>query len=188
MQSRSSTGAAIMARLALLVGICLTCSGYYSCSFNSGGSIASSSSSGGGTGTFTSTLALRDVSGMESASFVFGEPIRLDFEIRNRSMGTVYVQFDDAQIYDFVVVDAGTSRVRWQWSDGQAFAQVATEVAFAPDATKSLSVAWNGALSDGTQLPTGSYQARGVMVFDEFAANPLAPSQMGSPLMSFTVR
>jgi hypothetical protein len=190
MQSRSLARAAMMARLAVLVGICLTCSGYYSCSFNSGGGVLSgaSSSSGGGSGTFTSTLVLRDSSGVESASFSLGEPIRFDFEIRNRTMNTVSVQFDDAQIYDFVVVDAGTSRVRWQWSDGQPFAQVTTEVSFAPDASKSFSVAWDGILPDGSKLPAGSYHARGVMVFDEFAADPLTPSQMGSILESFTVR
>jgi hypothetical protein len=98
------------------------------------------------------------------------------------------VQFDDAQLYDFIAVDSGTDRLRWQWSDDQAFAQVANEQTFEPSSSRTFSITWTGQLADGSQLPVGSYQARGVMVFDEFFGDPLAPGEMGSPLQPFTVR
>jgi hypothetical protein len=43
-------------------------------------------------------------------------------------------------------------------------------------------------LADGTHLPPGNYQARGVMVFAGYQNNPLAPSEFGSPLEPFRVR
>jgi hypothetical protein len=49
-------------------------------------------------------------------------------------------------------------------------------------------VAWSGELGDGTNLPPGEYQARGLMVFDGYEANPLAPSEFAAPLQPFSVR
>jgi hypothetical protein len=179
----------MMARLALLVGIWLVGTGSYSsCSFNSGGGAGSSSGLPGGGDTFSSTLTLRNVSGVETDSFVFGEPIRFDFEIVNRTSALQRAQFPDAQTHDFLVVNHGTVQILWQWSDGQAFAQVATDLLFAPYASKTFTLIWPGTLADGTQLPVGDYQARGALVFPGFEANPLAPSGMASPLEAFNVR
>ncbi len=47
---------------------------------------------------------------------------------------------------------------------------------------------WDGVLSDGTQLPPGDYRARGVLVFNEFASDPIAADDLGSPLVNFTVQ
>ncbi len=138
--------------------------------------------------TFVCRLVIFNSSGVRTSDFVFGEPMRFELEITNMSPRTVHVQFDDAQLYDFVALDTGTRRVRWQWSDDQAFAQAAQEQTFAPGATKTFSVTWSGQLADGSQLPAGNYQARGVMVFDAFFGDPLAPNEMGSPLQPFTVR
>jgi hypothetical protein len=173
-----------MARLALLVGICLTTAGaQYSC--NSDGSGFFNDRDGPD---FESTLTLRDVSGVETTSFVFGEPIRFDFEIVNLTNRQIRVQFPDSQTHDFLIVNMGTTQLRWKWSDGQAFAQVATELMFEPYASKSFTLLWPGTLADGTHLPVGSYQARGSLVFDGFEANPLATSEQGSELEAFTVR
>lgn len=176
-----------MARLALLVGVTfLMAATKWACVSNTMDPIDDADNPG--TSTFLCSLTLRSSAGGTSASFVFGEPIRLDFEIRNLTARTVHVQFDDAQIYDFVVVDADSSRVRWQWSASQEFAQVLTEQTFEPHSSKTFSITWTGQLEDGSQLPAGSYRARGVMVFDEFFADPLARNQMGSGLQSFSVR
>ena len=43
-------------------------------------------------------------------------------------------------------------------------------------------------LSDGSNLPAGNYEARGLMVFDGYEANPLAPSDFAAPLQPFSVR
>ena len=186
MYSRELTRGRMMARLALLVGICLSTAGaQVSCNSNGIGSL----NSGNGSDTdFESTLTLRNSSGVETTDFVFGEPIRFDYEIVNQTNRQLRLQFSDAQTHDFLVVNNGTTQIRWKWSDGQSFAQSATELTFEPYASKSFSVIWAGTLADGTQLPVGNYQARGSLVFDGFKANPLAASRLGSDLEAFTVR
>jgi hypothetical protein len=186
--------AGMMARLALTGAICLVTFGYSKCVFVSdtgGTGIVSSSSSGGppiNGATFQALLGLRDSTGALTNNFRFGESIRFDLEVRNRTGQTVNLVFDDAQIYDFVVLDAFTNRVRWRWSGGMAFAQVQTELTFDPYSSKAYSIVWSGVLGDGTQLPPGDYRARGALVFDEFAGDPLAPNDMASPIVDFTVR
>jgi hypothetical protein len=187
--------AGMMARLALTGAICLVTFGYSKCIFVSdtgGTGIVSSSSSSGGPpingATFQALLGLRDSTGTLTNNFRFGESIRFDLEVRNRTGQTINLVFADAQIYDFVVLDALTNRVRWRWSDGMAFAQVQTELIFDPYSSKAYSVVWSGVLGDGTQLPPGNYRARGALVFDEFAGDPLAPNDMASPIVDFTVR
>ena len=67
-----------------------------------------------------------------------------------------------------------------------AFAQVATQLTFAPYSSKSYSVAWNGVLSDGTQLPAGNYRARGVIVSDDFTSDPLIDQRPGLAISSIS--
>ncbi len=184
----------MMARLALLIGIGLVTAGNYaSCAFKSGpnGGVYPEVPDVPGApaaGTFDSTLTLRDVSGVETASFVFGEPIRFDFKIDNLTNTRQTVRFPDAQTHDFLVVNHGTVQLVWQWSEGLTFAQVPTDLVFEPNASKTFTLIWPGTLADGTNLRVGTYQARGVLVFPGFEDNPLAPSQLGSPLVAFTVR
>ena len=85
-------------------------------------------------------------------------------------------------------MNQGTIQILWMWSDGQAFAQVATELVFEPYASKTFTLVWAGTLADGTQLGVGNYQARGTLVYPGFDANPLAPNDMASMLEPFTVR
>jgi hypothetical protein len=184
----------MMARLALLIGIGLVTAGNYAaCAFKSGpnGGVYPTVPDTPGTpgvGTFSSTLTLRNVSGVETQSFVFGEPIRFDFEIINRTNTQQRVQFPDAQTHEFLVADQAATQVLWMWSDGQAFAQVATELVFEPYASKSFTLIWPGTLADGTNLKVGNYQARGALVYPGFENDPLAANDMASPLEAFTVR
>ena len=186
------TRGSMMARLALLGGICLVTSGNVAfCSFNSGpagGTGLPDPDGPGGNDSFRSTLVLRNVSGVETSSFVFGEPIRFDLAVENRTDRQLRLSFPDAQTTDYLVVNQGTTQIRWMWSEGQSFAQVTTELVFEPYSTKSFSMTWNGNLSNGTNLPPGEYQARGLMVFDGYETNPLAPSELAAPLVPFTVR
>lgn len=177
----------IMARLTLTVGIGLVTLGYSKCVFVSNTGDPVGGAPDGGV-TFSTNLTLRDATGVASSSFRFGEPIRFDLEVRNRTPQTVNLVFDDAQIYDFVVLNAANSRVLWRWSDGMTFAQVVTELTFEPFSSKTYSVTWNGILGDGTQLPPGNYRARGALVFDAFASDPLASHEQASPLVDFSVR
>lgn len=180
----------MMARLALLVGIALVTSGYASCSFSSGpnGGVYPGVPDTPGVGTFSSTLTLRNVSGVETDNFVFGEPIRFDFEIINRTNTQQRVQFPDAQTHEFLVANQVGTQIVWQWSDGQAFAQVATELVFEPYASKTFTLIWPGTLADGTNLKPGNYRARGALVYPGFDTDPLAANDMASPLEPFTVR
>ena len=97
------------------------------------------------------------------ANFVFGEPIRFDFEISNRTNAQQRVQFPDAQTHEFLVANQAATQILWKWSDGQAFAQVATELVFEPYSSKTFTVTWPGTLADGTNLEVGNYQARGAL-------------------------
>ena len=180
----------MIARLALIVGIGLVTAGYSKCVFVSGdtdGTVGGGVGNGG-TATFATSLVLRDSAGVATASFVFGEAIRFDLEARNLSNQVVTLNFPDGQIYDFVVLDASTSRIRWRWSENMVFPQVPTQLLFEPGSSKAYSVTWNGVLNDGTQLPPGNYRARGVLVFNEFLSDPLAADDQASPLVSFTVQ
>jgi hypothetical protein len=155
----------------------------YSCSANSGGFFDDDTDTD-----FTSTLTLRDVSGVATSSFVFGEPIRFDFEIVNQANREVRVSFSDGQTHEFLIVDQGTAQVHWRWSDDQEFTQATTELVFEPFASKTFTLIWPGTLADGTQLPIGNYQARAALVFEDLDADPLADNDMGSELEAFTVR
>ena len=179
----------MMSRLLLVIGASLMAFGYSKCVFVSGDGSAVGSSSGSGFGNdFSTTLALRGSTGSSGTSFLMGEAIRFDLEIQNRSNLSATLRFPDAQIYDFYVLDATGSRVRWRWSDGMSFDPVPVQITFAPYSTKAYSVTWNGVLADGTQLPAGNYRARGVIVSEEFGGDPLADGDVVSNMVSFTVR
>ena len=126
--------------------------------------------------------------GAATTSFTMGQAIQFDLGVLNQSSQPDTLQFPDAQIYDFYVIDANTTRVLWQWSQNMSFTQVATSVYFAPNSSKSYSVTWNGVLDDGTQLPAGSYRARGVIVANDFTSDPLMTNDLGSNIVNFTVR
>jgi hypothetical protein len=179
----------MMARLALLGGICLFTMGNVAfCSFSSGPQPIMQPDPPPYVNPLGSSLTLRDVSGVERRDFVFGESIRLDFEVVNLTDQRQKVQFTDGQDHDFVVVNNGTTQIRWKWSQNLAFTQATTELMFEPNASKTFTLYWAGTLADGTHLPPGTYQARGALLFDGFRADPLAANAMGSELETFTVR
>jgi intracellular proteinase inhibitor BsuPI len=179
----------MMARLALAVGAATLSSGYSSCTFISGDGSAIGTGGGPNAGTgYQTTLVLRDSTGTNTSSFVMGEPIRFDLEIRNLDNVAKTLQFPDSQIYDFYVLEAGTARLRWRWSEGMAFSSANSQLLFTASSSRSYSVLWNGVLRDGTQLPAGNYRARGVIVAEDFAGDPLRASDLGSNVVDFTVR
>jgi hypothetical protein len=194
----------MMARIVLTVGAGLCTFGYARCSFvsDTGGTSCSGmagygttcggtsggGSNGGGSSGYTTSLMLRDSTGVETTSVVMGESIRFDLEILNNANMATSLLFPDTQIYDFYVLDANGAGVRWRWSEGMAFAPGNTKLAFTPYASKAYSVIWNGVLSDGTQLPAGNYRARGVIVAVNFLDDPTMTSDLGSNIVNFSVR
>lgn len=180
----------MMARLLLVIGASLVTFGYSKCVFVSGdgGAVAGSSSGSGFGNDFSTSLLLRDAGGSTTTDFVMGEAIRFDLEIQSRSNLSATLRFPDAQVYDFYVLDAAGSRIRWRWSEGMTFSQVPTQLTFAPYSTKAYSVTWNGVLADGSQLPAGNYRARGAIVAEEFGGDPLVDGDLVSNMVNFTVR
>lgn len=138
--------------------------------------------------TFVADLVLKNAAGVPRQEFAPGDPITMELTVRNRSNTEAILQFTTNQQFDFVVVDGGTSRTRWLWSFGKAFLQGTTELEFAPNQTRTFVVTWDQL--DNARLPVsvGNYEARGVLLFAEFAFNPLAQSQLGSPVRAFTIR
>jgi hypothetical protein len=150
-----------------LIAVCAVTAGATSC--NTAGEVGP---------TFVTDLTVRNPA---------GEPVALELTVRNRTDTDVVVEFDSSHQFDFVVVDAGSSRVRWRWSTGKAFTQATTELEFAPGQTRTFTTTWNQVGDDGQAVAAGDYEARGVLLFSEFRTNPLAPHQLGSPLKTFRI-
>ena len=173
----------MIARLCVTAGMAFFTFGYSACAFKSGdtGDIGGGIDGGDndpGDATFSTTLTLRDSSGVATTSFVMGEPIRFDLEVLNRTNRTVSLQFPDGQIYDVYVFQA-SNQLLWRWG---------ADKSFPPDSSKAYLLSWNAVLADGTQLPAGSYRARGIIVSSEFSGDPLDANELASPIVNFTVR
>ena len=103
----------MMARLALLVGICLVTIGQrrllqFPIRAGRRHRLPGGPDGPGEQRHFRQpALVLRNVSGVETSSFVFGEPIRFDFAVENRTARQLRLLFPDAQTDDFLVVNAG---------------------------------------------------------------------------------
>lgn len=139
-------------------------------------------------GEFVAALTVQDAGGQITDTFERGETIQFVLTVRNELETTATIEFPSARTSDFVVVRNGSAEVVWQWSDDQpAFAQVLTELEFAPLETKTFTATWNQTGETGVQVRTGTYQARGVLVFSGFDSDPLQENQQGSPLESFTI-
>lgn len=181
--------ARMMSRLACVAGIAFCTFAYSRCTFvsNPGGTPVDPGQPGTN-GIFVTTLTLHDSSGVQTTDFVMGEPIRFDLEGLNRDAQPRTLQFSDSQIYDFYVFDAATHQVRWRWAADKDFLQAQTQLTFQANSSKLYSVSWNGVLADGTQLPVGTYQARGIFVADGYSGDPTAASELASDLVTFTVR
>lgn len=169
-------------RLLVISGLVTACLGAStsSCEFGDG--------SGGIGPSFVTELSLRDASGLPSDTFARGEPIELRLTVRNRLSTAATVQFSDARTSDFVVIRQGSRVLVWKWSDGRAFPLVLTELEFAAGETKTFSVTWDQSDSSGQPVAAGVYEARGVLVYEGFDADPLRSHEMGSTLERFTIQ
>jgi hypothetical protein len=176
-------------RLATLVAILVICAGTTtsnrSCSL--GGS--NNGGDGGDDPTFVATLQLQDTTGNVTDSFQRQELIQMILTVRNRRDTAESIDFSDSRTSDFVVVRENTDSVVWQLSkETAAPSPTATTLDFAPGETKTFTTTWDQTDSDnGDQVRTGTYEARGVLVFDGFDSRPLRASQLGSPLERFTI-
>jgi Intracellular proteinase inhibitor len=176
-------------RFATLVAILVICAGTTtsnrSCSL--GGS--NNGGDGGDDPTFVATLQLQNSTGDTTDSFQRGETIQMVLTVRNRRDTTETIDFTDSRTRDFVVVRANTDNVVWQLSkETAAPSPTPTTLTFGPNESQTFTTTWDQTESDsGDQVRTGTYEARGVLVFDGFDSRPLRASQLGSPLERFTI-
>lgn len=176
-------------RIATLVGIFVICAGTASsnrsCSFGS----SDDSGDGGDDPTFVTTLQLQDVEGNVTSTFQRNELIQMVLTVRNRRDTAETIEFPDSRQSDFLVVRENSNNIVWQLSEESAAPSPApTTLEFAPGESKTFSRTWNQQESDsGDQVRVGTYEARGVIVFEGFDNSPLRASQLGSPLERFTI-
>jgi hypothetical protein len=174
-------------RLATLLGILVICAGTTSsrsCSFGN----SSNSGDGGDDPTFVATLQLQDATGDVSDSFERDALIQMILTVRNRTNENQTVEFTSNLQQDFVVVRDNTDNVVWKLSDdSSAPGQTPTTIEFGPNEAKTVTTTWNQIDNDGNRARVGTYEARGVLVFDGFDDHPLRASQLGSPLERFTI-
>jgi Intracellular proteinase inhibitor len=174
-------------RLATLLGILVVCAGTTSSRSCSLGS-SDNSGDGGNDPTFVTTLQLQDATGDATDSFERDELIQMILTVRNRTDEAQTVDFTTSLQSDFVVVRQNTDNVVWQLSEvDSAPSETPTTLDFAPNEIKTITTTWNQVDNDGDNTAVGTYEARGVIVFDDFDQHPLRASQLGSPLVRFTI-
>jgi hypothetical protein len=177
-------------RLATLIGILAICAGTTTSNRScSGFGSSNNGGDGGDDPTFVATLQLQNSTGEATDSFERGATIQMVLTVRNRRDTTETIDFTDSRTKDFVVVRANTDNVVWQLSkETAAPSQTPTTLTFGPNESQTFTTTWDQTDSDsGDQVRTGTYEARGVLVFDGFDSRPLRASQLGSPLERFTI-
>jgi hypothetical protein len=175
-------------RLLTLFGIMVICAGTSSsrsCSLSS----SDNDGDGGDEPTFVATLQLQSTTGEVTDTFERGALIQMILTVRNRRDTTETMDFTDSRTSDFVVVRANTDSVVWQLSkETAAPSPTPNTLTFGPNEIMTFTTTWDQTDSDsGDQVSTGSYEARGVLVFDGFDEHPLRASQRGSPPEEFTI-
>jgi hypothetical protein len=175
-------------RLLTLLGIMVICAGTTSSRSCSLGNSNGGSGDGGNDPTFVATLQLQSVTGEVTDAFQRDELIQMILTVRNRTDETQTVSFDTSRQSDFVVIRENSNDVVWRLSDVSAPPTVApSTLTFGPNEIKRISTSWDQIDSNGDRVAVGTYEARGVIVFDGFDDHPLRASQLGSPLESFTI-
>ena len=176
-------------RLLTLLGILAICAASTSSRSCGLGSSNNNSGDGGDDPTFVATLQLQDASGDVTDSFERGATVTMILTVRNRRDTTQTIDFTDSRTRDFVVVRADSNDVVWQLSkETAAPSPTPTTLTFGPNESQTFTTTWDQTESgNGNQVRVGSYEARGVLVFDGFDNNPLRASQLGSQLEQFTI-
>jgi hypothetical protein len=177
-------------RLLTLLGILVICAGSTtsnrSCSFSNSNN--NNSGDGGNDPTFVVTLQLQDVNGDVTDSFERDALIQMIMTVRNRTDQTQTLDFDTSRQSDFVVVRDNTDNVVWRLSDvSSPPSSTPSTLTFGPNEVRTITTSWDQIDSDGNRTAVGTYEARGVLIFDGFEDHPLRASQLGSPLQQFTI-
>ena len=176
-----------MARLAVLVGIVFTTAGaQYSCNSDGTGSISNRNFDTGHGSTFVTTLVLRDSANVATDQFSRSDLIQFELTVRNQTSREVKLEIGQPQ-RDFLVFDNGADMPRWRYTTGLTVTAEGIVLTFAPRETKVFTLTWNQELLDGTFLPAGRYEARGLVTKIGFPGDPLASDELFSDFRPFTV-
>ena len=159
----------------------VTCGAQYRCSAGDPSLFPPRDIDSGDGPTFTTTLTLKDSAGVEKSSFAEGDLVVLQLTVRNRTSETVELDFASGQQYDFFAFRSGANSTLWRWSSTALFTQATSRLTFAAGESKVFTVNW------AQDLPRGTYEARGALIFDELWTNPLAPHELGSTLRVFSI-
>lgn len=137
---------------------------------------------------FSTTLTLQNADGDVLDSFGPGDEITMVLTVRNRLDEDVTLRFDSTRTVEFIVLDPATDNPLWRaLPDDDAEEQVSTRLTFEAGETREFEVTWNQTDDFGNALTLGEYEARGVIVFDEYDVDPLAEDSRGSAPVSFTI-
>lgn len=108
---------------------------------------------------FEVRLSLQRPGGGEATRFASGEGVVFVLAVRNASELPQSLSLPSTRTSDFAVSGASGAEL-WRWSDGRAFAQMLTELAFAPGEEKSFQGVWDQRIG-GAPLAPGRYLASG---------------------------
>lgn len=138
---------------------------------------------------FVTTVVVQDANGLSADSFSAGQQIQFVVNIRNRSSVSQTLTFPTAQIYDFYVIDAGTTDVVWHWSAAHTFTQSTTSLSFSAGQTRTYTVTWSQLGDDSQAVAAGDYEVQGRIVADADTAgeSDFQPSDYRSTLSLFTI-
>ncbi len=94
----------------------------------------------------------------DKTTYAPGEAVNLTFTVKNNNTAPVTVVFPTTQQYDFVVTQNG--QTVWQWSFGQAFTQVITQMTLAAGQTLTFQATWNQTDAAGQAVAVGQYAVK----------------------------
>ena len=89
-------------------------------------------------------------------SFAPGEPVGIQFTVRNAAAGSLGVMFTSGQRYDFIVRRSRGDEV-WRWSHDKAFIQVIQTETLRPQEPRSYSETWDQRDFQGRRVDPGTY-------------------------------
>lgn len=99
--------------------------------------------------TFTAAVAKR--------TFASGEPVAIQFTVRNAASGALGVMFTSGQRFDFIVRRSRGDEV-WRWSHDKAFIQVVQTTMLQPQETLAFTETWDQRDFQGRRVDPGSYE------------------------------
>lgn len=121
---------------------------------------------------FETTLTVENALNQPTTTFITAEPVRLVLHVRNLTDAAQTLTTPSGQLFDFLVRRLTDRAVVWRFSDGMAFPQVVTTLAFAPGETRVFPVVWDQRATSGGVVGIGEYQAEGFVATAENLAFP----------------